>query len=92
MRRRGACAVLEKDQAPGALLTAQALRAAVLLTGETTRISQEEADRVYHQLFTSGTCDAAAIAGSGSPFIAAAEGALEVNPEASPLGLGGAYI
>lgn len=88
----GACAVLEKDQAPSALLTAQALWTAVLLTGETTRISEEEADRIYHQLFTSGTYDAAAVAGSGSPFITAAEGALEVNPKASPTGLGGAYI
>ncbi len=87
-----ACAVLEKDQAPNAYLTEQALWAAVLLTRETAWISEEEADQLYRQIFTSGAYDAAAIAGNDLPFTAPKDGGLEINPDVRDIGCSGAYI
>ena len=84
--------VLEKDQAPDAYLTGQALWAAVLMTREGLRLSTEEAGQLYRQIFTCGEFDPAVLAGSDHPFVAASEDALEVNPEVSPLGFGGAYL
>ena len=88
----GACIVLEKDQAPDANLTQQALWAAVLLTRETTWISDEEANQLYRQIFTNGKYDAAVIAGIGMPFTAAKDGGLEINPDVCDIGCSGAYI
>ena len=87
-----ACIVLEQDQAPTAYLTQQALWAAVLLTRETTWISDEEADHLYRQIFTNGAYDAAAIADIELPFTAAKDGGLEVDPQVRSIRLGGAYI
>ena len=88
----GACIVLEKDQAPNAYLTQQALWAAVLLTRETTWITDEEANQLYRQIFTSGAYDAAAIAKSELPFTAAKDGGLEIKPDVYDIGCSGAYI
>lgn len=85
-------AVLEKDQAPDAYLAQQALWAAVLLTRETTWISDEEANHLYRQIFTSGGYEAAAIAGKDMPFTAPKDGGLEINPDVRDIGCGGAYI
>ena len=86
------CVVLEKDQVPNAHLTGQALWAAVLTARETTQISTEEARQLYHQIFTNGDYDAAAMTEAALPFAAVTEDGLEVNPEVCPVGLGGAYI
>ncbi len=88
----GAYIVLDKDQAPDAYLTQQALWAAVLLTRETTWISDEEAEHLYRQIFTSGAYDAAAIAKSELPFTAAKDGGLEIDPGSRDIGCSGAYI
>ena len=88
----GACIVLDKDQAPDVSLTQQALWAAVLLTRETTWISDEEADRLYRQIFTNGAYDAAAIVQSELPFTAKKDGGLEVDPQVRSVRIGGAYI
>ena len=87
-----ACIVLEKDQAPNAYLTQQALWAAVLLTRETTWISDEEANLLYRQIFTSGDYDAAAIAGNDLLFTAAKDGGLEIKPDVRDIGCSGAYV
>ena len=85
-----ACEVLEKDQAPGAVLTAQALWAAVLLTRETTWISDEEAKQLYQQIFTNGSLDPAAL--TVDPFVTPKNGGLEVNPAVRDIFMGGAYL
>ncbi|MBR0228331.1 MAG: hypothetical protein IJQ62_08280 [Clostridia bacterium] len=85
-----ACEVINKDQAPGAALTAQALWAAVLLTRETTWISDGEAKQLYQQIFTNGTCDPAAL--TGDPFVAAKNGGLEMNPAVRDIAMDGAYL
>ena len=87
-----ACEVLKKDQAPGADLTKQALWAAVMLTGERLQLSAYEAGQLYHQLFTNGEYDAAALAETSVPFAEVTETGLDVNPEVLPIGLDGAYI
>lgn len=87
-----ACTVLEQNQAPNAYLTQQALWAAVLLTRETTWISDEEANQLYHQIFTNGDYDAATIAGNDMPFMAAKDGGLEITPDVRDIGCSGAYI
>ncbi len=85
-----ACEVLKKDQAPGAALTAQALWAAVLLTRETTWISDEEAKLLYQQIFTNGAYDPAAL--TGDPFVTAKNGGLEMNPAVRDIAMDGAYL
>lgn len=87
-----ACEVLKKDETPNAYLAQQALWAAVLLTQETTWISDEEAERLYRQIFTSGAYDAAAIAGTYLPFTAPKDGGLEINPGVRDIGCSGAYL
>ena len=85
-----ACEVLKKDQAPGADLTAQALWAAVLMTRETTWISDEEAKQLYRQIFTNGACDPAAL--TGDPFVTVKNGGLEMDPKVRDIAIGGAYL
>lgn len=85
-----ACEVLEKDQAPGVYLTVQALWAAVLLTRETTWISDEEAKLLFQQIFTNGACDPAAL--TGDPFMTVKDGGMEVNPAARDIAMNGAYL
>ena len=85
-----ACEVLKKDQAPGEALTAQALWAAVLLTQETTWISDEEAKQLYQQIFTNGAYDPAAL--TGDPFVTAKKVGLEVNPAVRDIAMDGAYL
>ncbi len=85
-----ACIVLDKDQAPSAGLTAQALWAAVLLTRETTRLSEEEADHLYQQIFTNGSYDPAAL--PDNPYIKASDNGLEIRPDVYDMGCSGAYI
>ena len=89
---RGAdeCEVLKKDQAPGAVLTAQALWAAMLMTRETAWVSDEEAKLLYRQIFTNGAFDPAALA--GDPFMTVKNGGLEVNPAVQDIAGSGAYI
>ena len=87
-----ACEVLKKDQAPGADLTKQAFWASVLLTGKSFQLSADEAGQLYHQLFTSGEYDAAALAETSRPFAAVTETGLDVNPDVLPIGLDCAYI
>ena len=85
-----ACEVLEKDQAPGVYLTVQALWAAVLLTRETTWISDEEAKLLFQQIFTNGAFDPAAL--TGDPFMTVKDGGMEVNPAARDIAMNGAYL
>ena len=87
-----ACIVLEQEQAPNVSLTQQALWAAVLLTCETTWISDEEADHLYRQIFTNGAYDAAAIAKSELLFTAAKDGGLEIKPDVREIGCSGAHV
>ena len=87
-----ACTVLDKEQAPNAQMTQQALWAAALLTRETTWISDEEANYLYRQIFTNGAYDAAAVAGIEWPFAAAKDGGLEIQSDVYDIGCSGAYI
>ncbi len=87
-----ACEVLKKDQAPDTYLTEQALWAAVMLSRENLQLSADEAGQLYHQIFTSGEYDAAALAETNLPFAAVTESGLELNPDAMSIGFDGAYI
>ncbi len=86
-----ACAVLEKDQAPGASLTAQALWAAMLTAREASALSTEEAQDLYRQIFTSGTYEQPS-KDALSPFLTATDSGLEVNPEYAYASADNAFI
>ena len=74
------CTVLAEGEEPGSLLVEQALTAAVLYTQPTTVMTREEADNLYHQLFTYGEFDVVEKAESLT-FLTLTEDGVETDPE-----------
>ncbi len=82
--------VLSSSQAPGAELATQALWAACLLYENTAHLTPGEADALYHQLFTNGSCP---LEGSQNLYyLTADENGWAVNTDARPVGSCGARI